>query len=117
MRTFSSRGDGDLNIHTDEATAKASGMPAAVAQGLMSYAVAHELLIRTFGDTILRGGTELEFAFIQPVLENDSVTINAEVTDVRRGTSGAARVELSLWGANQDGAQVAVGSAAVHLPS
>jgi acyl dehydratase len=115
MRTFSSRGDGDLNIHTDEATAIASGMPAAVAQGLMTYAVAYELLVRKFGPAVIGKGTELELAFTQPVLEGNSITVNAEVTDVRRAVSGAARLEISIWCENQDGSQVAVGSAAVYL--
>lgn len=117
MRGFSKKYEGDLNIHTDEATAKAAGMPAAVAQGLMSYSFAYELLLSAFGPETAYSDAEVEMAFIRPVLEGDSISAHAEVTDIRRSVDGATLLELSLWCETDRGAQVAAGSAAVRLRS
>lgn len=112
MRLYT--GWANRNIHTDWAIAKAAGLPAPIAQGLMSYAYLSEMLTCFFGPSWLQGG-KLSVAFIRYVLPGETITARGVITEkVIEGT--AARFTVEVWCENESGDKVTVGTASMVVP-
>lgn len=68
---------GDFNpIHFDDEAARAIGLPARIAHGMISGALLSKLLTREFGERWLRGGA-LTIKFVRPVFVGDVVSARA----------------------------------------
>lgn len=94
------RYSGPGNIHSDLESARAIGLDACVAQGMMTMAYASELLTREIGPDWLERG-DLSVKFIALVYDGDEVTVRAESDG--EGWRVAA--------VNQHGREVMVGTA------
>lgn len=109
MCKFSGHLDGGKNIHTDGKMAKMAGLPAPIAQGMMSYAYILEMIITTFGDKWLSGG-ELEVSFLRYLLPGD--VINAKgVIRHKEASDPGTKIMLEVWCENQRKEKVAAGTA------
>ena len=107
MRGFS--GWPSRNIHTDEAFAKACGLPGPIASATMYEAYLVELMLNIFGEDWIRHG-RLELAFVKMVHPSDTLAAKAIAREVGTAEAGR-RVSLEVWCENQRGERVAVGSA------
>lgn len=92
-------------IHTDDAYAKAQGLPGIIADGMLSTNYISSLLYRHFGVGYLSSG-ELVTKFIRPVYEDDVVQAHARVTAVDDEV-----ITLEVWVDTADGQKVTVGTA------
>jgi acyl dehydratase len=98
-------------IHYDPAFAKAAGLPAPIATGVMSSALMSEMLTRAFGIEWIRSGS-IDVKFIRPIYAGDTLTTRGRVTS-KNETSTGVRIALSIWCETQRGESVTVGSASV----
>jgi acyl dehydratase len=112
MRLFSMWSN--LNIHTDWETAIKAGLPAPIAQGLMSHAYLSEMLTRFFGRNWLQGG-KLEVKFINYTLPGDVITARGVVSEKVEESEGV-RFHCEVWCESLSGERTVVGtaSALVH---
>ena len=109
MRLYS--GWTSRNVHTDWATAKAAGLPAPIAQGLLSNAYLVEMLSNSFGTSWFLGG-RLSIAFARYVVPGDTITAKGVVREkVMEGD--AVRFGLEVWCENGSGDKVTVGTASM----
>jgi acyl dehydratase len=109
MCKFSGHLDGGKNIHTDGKMAKMAGLPAPIAQGMMSYAYILEMILNAFGDRWLSGG-ELEVSFLQYVLPGDTLIAKGVIRSKEASDSGA-KIVLEVWCENQRKEKVVAGTA------
>jgi acyl dehydratase len=107
MRLFSMWSN--LNIHTDWEVAKKAGLPAPIAQGLMSHAYLSEMLTQFFGKNWLKGG-KLEVKFISYTLPGDVVTVRGVVRE-KKGEGSAVRFQCEVWCESLSGEKTVVGTA------
>lgn len=113
MRLFEP--EGDKNIHTDDETARAAGLPAAIAAGVQFMSYVFEMLRRTYGsDSVV--GTQLGVRIRTPVFAGDTVTARGRVTGSETDASGGF-VALDVWCENQRGDHVIAGTARVPVRS
>lgn len=75
---------GEVNLHTDDATARAAGLPASIATGTLVLAYVFDLLYRSYGPASLLG-TELDVRIRRPVFAGDRVETSADVLGAERG--------------------------------
>lgn len=109
LRLFS--GWTNRNIHTDWEYAEKGGLPAPIAQGLMSHAYLSEMLTNFFGESWLKGG-KLSVAFLHYTLPGDIITAKGVVRN--KTTEGSAvRFEVEVWCENQSGKKTVTGTATV----
>ena len=101
------------SIHTDEETAKESGLPGPVAQGMMSYGYLSSLLIGLFGEDWFRRG-KMSVSFIRMVQPGDTIIANATIR-TREVDPAGLRLSLDVWCENQRGEKVTVGTATILL--
>lgn len=97
------------NIHTDRTIASQTGLPAPIAQGLMSTSYLSQLLVDFFGVTWCESGWT-SHAFIRPVSAGDTITVQGKIQDKREEENGT-RVFLEVWCHNQLGDLTTVGRA------
>jgi acyl dehydratase len=102
------------NIHTDEAYALSQGLPAAIADGMLSTNWISSLLIEVFGAAYIEAG-ERRTKYIKPVFVGVPVRARALVTTVDRDDDGSLRVALDVWAEDPDGVHLTVGDARVTL--
>jgi acyl dehydratase len=107
MRLFSMWSN--LNIHTDWETAKKGGLPAPIAQGLMSHAYLSEMLTTFFGRNWLQGG-KLEVKFINYTLPGDMITARGVVSEKVEEAEGV-RFQCEVWCESLSGEKTVVGTA------
>jgi len=107
MRLFSMWSN--LNIHTDWEAAKKAGLPAPIAQGLMSHAYLSEMLTQFFGKNWLQGG-KLEVKFINYTLPGDVITARGVVRE-KMEEDGAVRFQCEVWCESLSGDKTVVGTA------
>lgn len=111
MRLFEP--EGDKNIHTDDETARAAGLPAAIAAGVQFMSYVFEMLRRTYGsDSVV--GTQLDVRIRTPVFAGDTVTARGRVTGSETDASETF-VSLEVWCENQRGDHVIAGTARVPV--
>ena len=100
---------GDYNpVHTDEPFAtKIAGYPTVFAHGMLTMALTGRMLTNYVGDGRL---TEFGIRFTSQVFPGDTLQATATVESVENGI-----VNLSVSTTNQNGIEVAKGSAAAHV--
>ena len=98
-------------IHFDHEFAKAQGLPAPIATGMITTGFLSELLIQAFGADWIRHG-RMKNTYIKPVYLDETITAKAQVTGEAREVNGT-RLDLEVWVENQDGKRVTVGEASV----
>jgi len=97
------------NIHTDWEIAIKGGLPAPIAQGLMSHAYLCEMLTRFFGKNWLQGG-KIDVKFIRYTLPGDVVTARGVVKEkIEEGS--AVRFNCEIWCESLSGEKTVVGTA------
>src|SRR5713226_7672174 len=111
MRGFS--GWPNKNIHTDDDSAKACGLPAPIASATMYQAYLVDWMLELFGGAWITHG-ELELAFIKMVLAGDVLTWKANVLSTEP-EAGGTKLRLEVRCENQRDESVAVGTACGRL--
>src|SRR5439155_6782213 len=76
-----------VNIHTDDDYAKSQGLPAIIADGMISTNWCSEMLIEQFGMEYVEHG-ELRTKFIKPILLGVTVSVRARVTSATPQQNG-----------------------------
>jgi acyl dehydratase len=97
------------NIHTDWEIAIKGGLPAPIAQGLMSHAYLCEMLTQFFGKNWLQGG-KIEVKFIRYTLPGDVVTARGVVKE-KIEEDATVRFNCEVWCESASGEKTVVGSA------
>jgi acyl dehydratase len=104
MSVFSGIGEYQRSIHSSLDLARESGLRAPIMQGQQQACFAAELMSRFFGAPWFTSG-HLQLKFVHPIYVGDTVTMRAAVL----GEIGDGRLELEVWGENQDGVKTGVG--------
>lgn len=99
----------ETNIHTDDAYAKANGLPGIIADGMISTNWIQTLLVQSFGAAAFAGAT-LRTRYSRPILSDDVVTTVVRVREV--DADGTLRLEV--WSENQRGERCTVGEASIR---
>ncbi len=103
-----------VNIHTDEDYARAEGLPAIIADGMISTNWCSEMMIEHFGlDYIERG--ELRTRFIKPTFLGVTVSVRGRVTAAEAQPNGAMLYKLDVWCEDETGLKLTVGDAKVEV--
>jgi len=103
-----------VNIHTDEDYAKSEGLPAIIADGMISTNWCSEMMIEHFGlDYIERG--ELRTRFIKPTFLGVTVSVRGRVTAAEPQPGGAVVYKLDVWCEDETGLKLTVGDAKVEV--
>jgi acyl dehydratase len=97
------------NIHTDWEIAIKGGLPAPIAQGLMSHAYLCEMLTRFFGKNWLQCG-KIDVKFIRYTLPGDVVTARGVVKE-KTEEGSAVRFNCEIWCESLSGEKTVVGTA------
>ena len=108
---IAARSDWKASFHADREAASQTMYQEPVAQGVLTEALFSVLLTRWLPDPKgwIEGGT-LTTKFIAPVWYGDTLTYNAEVSDIDDAT-----VHLNIWAEDQNGKKVIVGDATALL--
>jgi 3-hydroxybutyryl-CoA dehydratase len=101
------------SIHTDDDIARAHGLPGRVADGMVSTNWLSSILVETFGDAYLRGGS-LRTRYRRPITEDAAVDTVVRVRGVKE-QSDERELMLDVWCETQDGERRTVGEASVPL--
>ena len=97
------------NINTDWEIAIKGGLPAPIAQGLMSHAYLCEMLTRFFGQNWLQGG-KIDVKFIRYTLPGDVAAAGGVVKEkIEEGS--AVRFNCDVWRESLSGEKTVVGTA------
>lgn len=107
MRLFSMWSN--RNIHTDWEVAVKGGLPAPIAQGLMSHAYLCEMLTQFFGEKWLQGG-KIEVKFIRYTLVGDVITTRGVIKE-KTEESSRVRFNCDVWCESLNGEKTTVGTA------
>jgi 3-hydroxybutyryl-CoA dehydratase len=102
------------NIHTDDDIARANGLPARVADGMISTNWLSEILVAAFGEAYLRTGS-LRTRYARPILEDAMVTSVVQITSVEQAVDGTQTVKADAWCETEDGTRCTSGEASVRL--
>ncbi|MFH1480156.1 MAG: MaoC/PaaZ C-terminal domain-containing protein [Pseudomonadota bacterium] len=101
------------NIHSDWEIAKKAGLPAPIAQGLMSHAYLSEMLTHFFGKNWLQGG-RLSVKFITYTLPGDVITARGIIREkVAEGST--IRLHCDVWCESLSGEKTVVGTASAPV--
>lgn len=98
------------NIHTDDEYAKSQGLPAPIADGMMSTNWISSMLVQYFGMGYIAHG-ELRTKFIKPILLGAVVFVRGRVSLVERLDNGAISYGLEVWCEDANGVKLTVGDA------
>jgi 3-hydroxybutyryl-CoA dehydratase len=103
-----------VNIPTDEDYARSEGLPAIIADGMISTNWCSEMMIEHFGlDYIERG--ELRTRFIKPTFLGVTVSVRGRVTAADPQPGGAVVYKLDVWCEDETGLKLTVGDAKVEV--
>src|ERR1700730_9632279 len=102
------------SIHTDDALARANGLPGRVADGMITTNWVSSMLFDRFGDAILHGGS-LRTKYIRPVFEDERITATVTVRTVERLADGRRLLTADVTCTNHRGQACTVGGATVRL--
>lgn len=103
-----------VNIHTDEDYAREEGLPAIIADGMISTNWCSEMLVEHFGlDYVARG--ELRTRFIKPTFLGVKVSVRGRVTSATPQPGGAIAYTLDVWCEDDYGLKLTVGDARVEV--
>jgi acyl dehydratase len=99
----------NLNTHTDWEVAKKSGVPAPIAQGLMSHAYISQMCTSFFGESWFKTGS-MDVRFVNYTVPGDRITVGGIVSE-RIVEGDAVRLKCDVWCENQTGDKTCVGTA------
>ncbi len=102
------------NIHTDEEYARSQGLPAPIADGMVSTNWISGMLVHQFGMDYLERG-ELRTKFIKPILLGAVVAVRGRVTAVEPQPGRGVRYMLEVWCEDEKGVKLTVGDARVDV--
>jgi 3-hydroxybutyryl-CoA dehydratase len=102
------------NIHTDAAEAARNGLPAPIADGMLSTNYLSSMLTRHFGRAYIENG-ELRTKFIKPIPVDTFLHVRGQVTERTQLADGAVRYVLDVWTETEDGVRMVVGDATVEV--
>jgi acyl dehydratase len=103
-------------IHSSDEYAHSQGLPAIIADGMISTNWISGLLAREFG-LWYSGHGSLRTKFVRPIYEDEIVSTHARVTAVERNDAGTL-VTMDVWAAVEpDGTLCTVGTATARVPS
>ncbi|MCW3477214.1 MaoC family dehydratase [Limobrevibacterium gyesilva] len=102
-------------IHNDDEFAKAQGLSAIIADGMISTNWIYGFMLDTFGSAVLERG-ELATKYIRPVYEDQRVRPCLRVAAADDAGDSTVRYGLEVWCEDDAGAVLTVGTAAVYLP-
>jgi acyl dehydratase len=102
-----------LNIHYDEAAAKAAGLPGCIIQGTFKCGMLGRMVTDWFGES----GTlrRISVSYRGMDFPGDTLTCRGKVTNNYIKDS-ESRIELELWTENQRGEKTTQGIAVVTVP-
>jgi acyl dehydratase len=101
------------NIHTDDDYARTQGLPAVIADGMISTNWMSEMMVQHFGMDYLERG-ELRTKFIKPIFLEAVVSVRGRVKQVDRA-GGRVVYVLDVWCEDQHGVKLTDGDARVEL--
>lgn len=104
-----------VNIHTDEDYARSEGLPAIIADGMISTNWCSEMMIQHFGLHYIERG-ELRTRFIKPTFLGVTVSVRGRVTATESQPNGATVYKLDVWCEDETGLKLTVGDAKVEVP-
>jgi hypothetical protein len=104
------------NIHNSDSYALEQGLPAIIADGMISTNWLYGHLLDTFGLAILQRG-ELATKFIRPVFEDQKVRSCARLTERTPEPDGMVRCRFDLWCEDDTGAPLTMGYVVLYLPN
>ena len=113
IAVFSLVGKHFRNIHTDIGVAKAAGLKDTLAQGMMEFIYATELLTQFFGASWFTTGWQ-KMKFIRPVYSGERLKARGVVTGEKNDPDGT-RLELEIWIENDAGEMTAAGWASARV--
>jgi len=103
-------------IHSSDEYAHSQGLPAIIADGMISTNWISGLLAREFGLGYIGRGS-LRTKFIRPIYEDEIVSTHARVTAVEIDDAGTV-VTMDVWAAIEPGGTLCtVGTATARVPS
>jgi 3-hydroxybutyryl-CoA dehydratase len=103
------------SIHTDDEIARANGLPARVADGMISTNWISTMLTDMYGDSYLAGGS-LRTRYVRPIFEDDRIEVVVRVTERQAAPEGGERLLLDVACVGPAGQVVTGGSATVRRP-
>ena len=101
------------SIHSDDEIARAHGLRGRVADGMVSTNWLSNILVETFGDAYLRGGS-LRTRYRRPITEDAAVDTVVRVRGVSE-TSDESELILDVWCETIDGEHRTAGEASIPL--
>jgi hypothetical protein len=104
------------NIHTDETYARSQGLPAIIADGMISTNWISSMLVERFGMGYLERG-ELRTKFIKPIFLGAVVSVRGRVRSIERLRGGAVAYLLDVWCEDEKGVRLTDGDARVEVAS
>ena len=104
------------NIHTDDELARANGLPARVADGMVSTNWAHSLIAGTYGVHFLEGGS-LRTRYVRPIFVDERIEVVITVTDREEDPAGGERLLLDVQCLKDSGQVATGGTATVRVPA
>lgn len=100
------------NIHTDDAFARDQGLPAVIADGMMSTNWCSTMMVDHFGiDYVERG--ELRTKYIKPIFLGTTVFVRGRITSVTPVGDGDVEYRLDVWCEDENGAKLVDGDGRV----
>jgi 3-hydroxybutyryl-CoA dehydratase len=103
------------NIHNSDEFARGQGLPAIIADGMISTNWIYGFLFDQFGEGFLERGA-LRTKYIRPVYVDELITVGARVKSIAMEANGTRVCALEVWCENESGQPVTVGEATVYLP-
>jgi 3-hydroxybutyryl-CoA dehydratase len=103
-----------VNIHTDDDYARMQGLPAVIADGMISTNWCSEMLVDHFGMDYVEHG-ELRTKFVKPVFLHETLSVRGQVTAVDPRQNGSVVYSLDVWCENEKRVKVTVGDAKVEV--
>jgi hypothetical protein len=102
------------NIHTDEEYAESQGLPAIIADGMISTNWLSTMMVEHFGMGYVESG-ELRTKFIKPIYLGQTVFVRGRVASVETQKSGDVVYALEVWCEDDEGVKLTVGDAKVKV--
>lgn len=103
-----------INIHTDDEYARSQGLPAVIADGMISTNWCSEMMVQHFDmDYLTRG--ELRTKFIKPVYLEQTIHVRGRILSVTPSERGGRVYTLDVWCEDENQVKVVDGSAKVEV--
>jgi acyl dehydratase len=103
------------NIHTDDDLARANGLRARVADGMVSTNWISSLLAEAYGMHYLEGGT-LRTRYVRPIYLDERIEVVVRVTAREEDPRGGERLVADVQCIKEDGEVATGGVATIRVP-